>query len=65
MADHPANPPAGQEEGFAGGSHGEGELCDLGAQRCHASEGNITHVLVDFVGDDYDVVLDTEVADGL
>lgn len=64
-ANEPANAPTGAVEVFACGTHSECTGGDGRGQSSDAGEGGIGEAVVDLVGDDEDVVLDTDVADGL
>ena len=64
-SDQIANPPAGSIEKLACATHSQCEGRDLGAQRRNAGEWHVVQLVVYFVGQDEDVVLDAEVANGL
>lgn len=64
-ADEVADAPAGGVEQLARGADGQRQRRDLRAQRRDAREGHVVQAVVDLVGEDEDVVLDAQVADGL
>ena len=64
-ADEPAYSPAGGVKVLARGADGESELLDLGREGRDAREGDVEEPVVDFIGEDDDLVLDAEVADTL
>ena len=63
-ADEPADAPACCVEVFACGADGEGQGSDFGGESGDAGEGDVVKAVVDFVGEDENVVLDAEAADG-
>lgn len=64
-SDQVADSPTGGVEELARAADGESQLCDLGTQRRDARERHVVQAVVDFVGEDEDVVLDAQVANGL
>src|SRR6187551_1130363 len=53
--------PAGGVKVLAGRTDGEGDLLHLGGQSSDAGEGDVVEAVVDFVGEDDDLVLDADV----
>jgi len=53
--------PAGGVKVLAGGTDGEGDLFYLGGQSSDAGEGDVVEAVVDFVGEDDDLVFDADV----
>lgn len=62
--DEVADAPAGGEEVFAHASDGEGAVGEGGGEGGDAGEGDVVEAVVDFIGEDEDVVLEAEGADG-
>ena len=60
-----AHTPAGGVEGFASRAHSEGALVQLGRQGGNSGKGNIEKAVINFIGQDNKVVLDTEVTNPL
>ena len=48
--------PARGVEILARGANGEGYACEVGGEGCHAVEGDVVEPVVDFVGEDEDLV---------
>ena len=64
-AEQPPHAPAGRVEILAGGAHRDGQPLDLGGQRRHPRKGDVVEPVVDFVGQDNDLMLDAEVTNAL
>lgn len=64
-SDQVAHSPACSVEQLARAADSQGESCNLRAQCGHTSERHVVELVVDFVREDEDVVLDAKVANGL
>jgi len=62
-AHQPADAPAGGVKVLAGGADGDGDLFDFRGQGGDAGEVDVVEAVVDFVGQDDDLVLYAEVGD--
>lgn len=63
-ADEPADAPACGVEVLACGADGEGQFGDFWGESGNAGERDVVKAVVDFVGEDDDVVFDAQGADG-
>ena len=58
--DKVSHTPTGGIEGFAGRSHGQGTFVKLRGQGANPGEWDIKEAIIDFVGKDDKIVLDTK-----
>ena len=63
--DEPAYSPTGSVKTFTGRTHGDSQGIDLRGERCYASEGCVVEPVIDFVGENDDIVLHANVTDSL
>ena len=60
-SDEITNTPSSGIEGFTSGTHREGTFIQLGGKSCNSGERNVEETIVNFIRQDDQVVLDTEV----
>jgi phage/plasmid-associated DNA primase len=60
LSDQPTDTPSGAVEVLSGGTNGESKVLNLGGQGGDTGKGTVVETVVYFVGEDDDVILDTE-----
>lgn len=63
LSDQPTDTPSGAVKVLSGGTNGESKVLNLGGQGGDTGKGTVVETVVYFVGEDDNVVLDTELTD--
>lgn len=63
-SNEPSYTPASDVETLPSRANGQCQSCEIWRKRCNSSEWYIVQSIVDFIGEDDDVVFHTEVSNG-